>query len=130
MLILTVPTESGREFLMTKLENVYPECAKLIRGCAQLHPLICLKSSCHMNNACMETLALRVNLLFDAFPNSEILVLYFKYQDTKSLRGGVFWKDMKEGHEPRLITINPWSWQTCKDRGTVYEWNLPRESFL
>lgn len=127
MLFLSVPTASGKDVLFTKFDNVYPECKKLIRGQNKLYPLICLRDTCHMNNACMETLAMRINLIFDAFPSAEVLLLYFKYQDTKSLRSGVFWRDMRE---PRLITINPFSWQTCKDRGDVFEWNLPAEAFV
>ena len=127
MLFLVVPTASGKDVLFTKFKYVYPECEKLIRGQDQLYPLICLRGPCHMNNACMETLAIRINLIFDTFTAAEVLILYFKYQDTKSLRAGVFFLFLRE---PRLITINPFSWQTCKDKGEVFEWDLPPEVFI
>lgn len=126
MLVLVVTTTSGRNVMFTKLDNIYPECKQLIRGIPQLNPLICLNSSCHMDNACMKTLAIRVNLMFDAFPSSDLLILYFKYQDSPSLRGGIFWNDMRE---PKRIIINPYAWKKYKNQGNVYEWDLPSEVF-
>ena len=76
----------------------------------------------------MERLAKRVKFVFDKFPASQLLILYFKYHDRpNSLRGGVFWRDMKE---PRVITMNPYSWEKIKKIGEVFELELPLELLL
>lgn len=120
--------EVNRQTLFAKLEGVYPECTFLINDQPQLHPLICLKSSCHRAQNCMEKLAKRVKAMFDAFPEAKLLVLYFKYRDAPNqLRAGIFWKDMRE---PYFRVLNHGAWSTFKRIGTVYEWELPQELLL
>lgn len=71
----------------------------------------------------MYTLAKKVKYIFDVFPNANLLILYFRYQDQpKKHRAGVFWRDMRE---PRFITFNEYAWAKVKSIGTVYEWELP-----
>ena len=124
MLILEV----NKRTLFAKCLEVYPECTFLIMDQPQLHPLICLKSSCPRNQRCMEKLARRVKAIFDAFPESQLLVLYFKYRDAPNqLRAGIFWKDMRE---PYFRVLNPGAWSTFKRIGIVYEWELPQELLL
>lgn len=120
--------EVNKKTLFTKFLEVYPECEFLIRDQSNLYPLLCLQSSCPRAANCMEKLARRVKELFDAFPQAELLVLYFKYRDAPGkLRAGVFWKDMRE---PRFITMNPGAWKKFKEIGEVYEWELPSELLL
>lgn len=120
--------EVNKRTLFAKFTEVYPECEFLIEDQPQLHPLICLSSNCHRAMNCMEKLARRVKALFDAFPDSNLLLLYFKYRDAPNrLRAGVFWRDMTE---PRMIVMNSGAWEKMKEIGTVYEWELPRELML
>lgn len=73
----------------------------------------------------METLAKRVFNIFEAFPNAQLLLLYFKYRDRPgTTRAGVFWREMDE---PRLVTLNRTGWERLKQIGTIYEYELPME---
>jgi hypothetical protein len=117
--------EVNKRTLFAKFLEVYPECSFLIEDQPKLYPLICLESSCHRAQNCMNKLANRVKAIFDAFPESQLLVLYFKYRDAPNrLRAGIFWKDMRE---PYFRVLNPGAWDTFKRIGTVYEWELPME---
>ncbi len=126
-LVLKV-VKAVRSTLFMKLNDLYPECQFLIEGAPQLSPLFCLKSHCPRNQACMEKLANRVKYVFDTFPDTELLLLYFRYVDKPgSQRAGVFWRDMRE---PRIITFNRTAWDKLKSVGIVYEWALPDSLFL
>lgn len=119
MLILSVQSKT----IFAKLKDVYQECEVLIDGSPQLYPLRCLVDHCPKNANCMETLAKRVNCIFEAFPEAQLLLLYFSYHDRQgSIRAGVFWRDMRE---PRYITLNRTGWQKMKEMGVVYEWHFP-----
>ncbi len=129
LLVLEVKGPSGQTSLFIKLEWVFPECSFLIKDADNLYPLFCLKNSyCPRNASCMDKLAKRVKYIFDHFPNSEVLYLYFRYRDLpNSQRAGVFWKDLRE---PTYITFNKTAWEKFKNIGTVYEWRLPDSLFL
>lgn len=114
--------------VFAKLTDVYAACQFLIADAPQLHPLICLKSSCPRNANCMEHLAKIVKFIFDRFEAAQLLFLYFSYRDLPgSQRAGVFWRDMRD---PRYITFNRSAWEKLKKMGTVYELNIPNELLL
>jgi hypothetical protein len=120
--------EIRKKTIFAKLKDIYPECEFLIEDQPQLYPLRCLVDSCPRNANCMEKLAKRVKYLFNSFPESELLILYFAYRDRPgSTRAGLFWRDMSE---PRFITMNRSSWEKMKKMGDVYEYNLPSAFFL
>ena len=115
--------EVNKKSLFTKFENVYPECTFLIDDEPNLHPLICLRGPCHRQANCMTKLAHRVKAMFDAFPEAELLMLYFKYRDLPNkVRAGVFHSDLRE---PRYINFNLSAWKKLKEDGTIFEWELP-----
>lgn len=115
--------EVNKRTLFAKFLEVYPECEYLIKDQPQLHPLICLKSTCHRAQNCIKKLVKRTHAIFEAFPEAQLLVLYFKYRDAPNrLRAGIFWKDMRE---PYFRVLNPGAWSTFKRIGTVYEWEMP-----
>lgn len=114
--------------LFAKLQDIYPECNFLIKDSTQLHPLICLTSSCHRNANCMTKLVQRIKFLFDNFQNCELILLYFSYRDKPgSQRAGVFWKDFRE---PRYITMNRSAWEKIKKEAILYQITLPTDLFL
>lgn len=124
MLILEV----NKSTLFAKLKDVFPECEFLIGDVQKLHPLICLRDTCHRNANCMERLVRRVKYMFDTFKDAKLLLLYFSYRDRPgSQRAGIFWRDLRE---PRYITMNRTGWEKLKQIGVVYEWALPDHLFL
>ena len=124
MLILEV----NKKTLFVKFVDLYPECEFLIQDEPQLYPLICFNTSCHRNRNCMEKLVKRVKSIFDAFPEANLVLAYYKYRDAPtSIRAGVFWNDFSE---PRIIRMNHSAWEKMKQLGTIYEWEMPREARL
>lgn len=124
MLVLTVQEKT----IFAKLKDVFPECEFLIRGAPQLFQLRCLVDHCPRNANCMEGLAKRVKWFFDTFKEASLVFLYFAGPDKPgSIRGGVFWRDMRE---PRVITFNRAAWEKFKKMGVVYETTMPDELFL
>lgn len=124
MYILEVQSKT----LFIKLRDVYPECEFLIHDSSQLYPFKCLVDHCPRNSMCMDKLVKRVKYIFDAFPDSKLLLLYFSYRDKPgSQRAGIFWREMSE---PRYITMNRAGWEKLKEIGKVYEWELPDSLFL
>ena len=125
MLVLEVQ----RKTIFAKLNDVFPECSFLIQGQDQLYPLFCIKNEyCPRNMNCMDRLVRRCKHMFDAFPDAQLLILYFAYQDRPgSHRAGVFWRDLRE---PRFITFNRSSWVKMKEIGTVFEYTIPDTVFL
>lgn len=124
--------KSGQASVFMKLKDLYPECEFLIKGADQLYPLFCLRNNvCPRNANCMEKLAKRVKYVFDTFPDSEILYLYFRYPDRPhSQRAGVFCRDLSNPEFPKYVTFNRSQWVKMKEIGTVYKWDLPRLLFL
>lgn len=119
--------EVNEKTLFTKFSNVYDECSFLINDLPKAYQLMCLKTDCPRNANCMEKLAKRVKAIFDSFPNAQLLILYYKYRDSKSLKAGVFWREMDE---PKLITMNPGAWEKMKELGVIYEWEMPTDLLL
>jgi len=69
----------------------------------------------------MDILVRRLHYLFDnVMKDTELVLAYFKYSDTKSLRAGVFFKDTKI--LPRVIVVNPYGFKKLQNEGTVYQW--------
>jgi len=127
MLLLEIQG-STQSTLFAKMKDVYPECMVLIEGAPQLHPLRCMRDHCPRNLSCMEKLAKRVKHLFDKFPRSQLLVLYYTWPDRPgSQRAGLFWRDMRE---PRHIVMNRSAWEKCKELGVVFEYRMPDELFF
>jgi hypothetical protein len=128
-LILKVTSVTGHVTVFVKLKDLYPECEFLIQGAVQLFPLRCLADDgCHRNQNCMEVLAKRTKYVFDTFPDADLLILYFRYQDRPtSQRGGVFWRDMRS---PRYFTLNKSGWEKFKKVGKIYSWRIPDAVFL
>lgn len=111
--------------LFAKFEDVYPECFFYIDDEPQLHPLICYLGPCHRAQNCQEKIAKRVLVIFEAFPEAQLLLLYFTYRDKPgSYRAGVYWRDMRE---PRYITFNRAAWEKMKEVGELYEWDFPEK---
>jgi len=93
--VISFFTVHGKSAFMP-LRDLYPECYQLIEGAEQLHPMFCMENrTCPRNKGCMDVLRARVDYLFDkVVPQADMLVAYFKYQDTAdSLRGVVFTRD-------------------------------------
>lgn len=128
----------GRVLAMP-LRQLFPECDLLIKDSPQLHPLICLRGTCHRNKACMVTLANRVRAVFDAFPRSTTLLLYFRYRhrdeeaDDPSIGAGLFRRTFDV---PRLIghrqgyVLSRNGWKVLRTRSRVFRWDPPAELFL
>jgi hypothetical protein len=120
--------EVQKKTLFIKLKDLFPECEFQIKDVEQLYPLFCLSGPCHRNANCMGKLAVRVNYVFEKWPEADLLMLYFSYRDRPgSQRAGIFWRDMRE---PRYITMNRTGWEKFKTMGVIYEWHLPNELFL
>jgi hypothetical protein len=113
--------------VLLPLRYVYPECSKLIEPHPQMYPLKCLRNDgCPANVGCMGILVQRVDYLFsEVMPEAEMLIAYFTYGDTKSLRGAVFYRDLRE---PRLITMNPSGFRRLQTIGTVGTW-VPTDTY-
>lgn len=128
-LVLEVKSpKSGRSVLFAKLVDMYAECEYLIRGEDRLHPLICLKDTCHRGLNCMEKLVIRTKCIFDTFESADVLLLYFSYHDfPRKQRAGVFTRNMDE---PRYINFNLHAWNKVKSMATIFEWELPTEVLL
>jgi len=119
-----VQLNNGR-YVFIPLRYVYPECMQLIEKHERVSPLLCLKSDCPANKNCMSTLVHRVNYLFtEVEPRAELIVAYFKYRDTTSIRAGVFNRDMDD---PKVSTINPFSLKRLLGEGTTMQWFPPDE---
>jgi hypothetical protein len=127
-LALKIVGPSGRSALFLKLKDLFPECMFQIEDAAQLFPFICLRGSCPRNHNCMGKLVSRLKCVFDTWPDTHLVLLYFSWRDMPgSQRAGVFWRDMRE---PRYITFNRTGWEKLKTIGTVYKWHVPDELFL
>ena len=127
-LALRIRSLKGHDTLFLKLRDLFPECAFQIEDAPQLFPLRCLVDHCPRNMRCMDRLVARLKFVFDTWPETELVMLYFSWQDRPgSQRAGLFWRDMRE---PRCITFNRTSWEMLKRQGTVYAWHLPSELFL
>ncbi len=110
-----------------KLDTLYPECFFYIKDEPQLFPLICLVGDCHRSQNCMEKLVYRLKYIFDTFPTLDLIVLYFKYRDSKSIRMGEFWKDFRE---PKYSIMNPSAFNKFKEIGVVYSFPMPDSLFI
>lgn len=103
--------------------SIYQECFLLIDGEPKLHPLFCLKNTCHRNASCMEVLAKRVYYFFNEIePAAQQLITYFKVG--VSLKAGVFNKDLSE---PRLITLNQSGFDKFKKDSEIKQWIIKQE---
>jgi len=111
-----------------KLQYLFPECFYLIQGKEQLYPLKCLEGMCPANANCMEGLAKRVHYFFDNVVfDAELIIAYFKYPDRpQSIRGGVFFRDMRE---PQIRILNPWAFRKFQREGDTYKWVPPTEFY-
>lgn len=111
-----------------KLQDIFPECLLYREHSPQIDPMMCLAedNACTMGRNCMETLAKRVNLLFqEMLTGVGVVVLYFKRREA-GYGAGIFWRDMRE---PRVIIMNPFAWSRVKSRGNIYQFT-PASSFF
>lgn len=87
-----------------------------------MFPLRCMnEDGCPANANCGEKISRRVHYLFEeVLPGDvEMLIGYFKYRDTKSLRAAIFERDMPA---PRVRVINPYAFKKFMREGTAYRW--------
>ena len=110
-----------------KLQDIFPECFLNREKSPQAEPMTCLRDSCPTNHNCMETLAKRLNALFDLLKGIDLFILYFKKRNITGLGAGVFWRDMRE---PRVITMNQGAWNRLKLRGAIYQFQPDPSFFL
>lgn len=123
MLVLQlVSAKKGTGTLFAKMDDVFPECSVLIKDATRMEQLQCFIDSCHVGANCMEKLAGRVKVLFDAFPRTELIYLYYKRRSDGRLRAGLFWSDFRE---PRLISMNRGAWDRLKVHGQVFAFTPP-----
>lgn len=123
LLVLEVYSQrSGRSTLFAKMNDVFPECGILIKDATRMEQLQCFIDSCHVGADCMTKLANRVKVLLDAFPKTELVYLYYRRRSDNRLRAGLFWSDFRE---PRLISMNPGSWNRLKLHGKVFQFTPP-----
>lgn len=116
---------NGGKYVLIPFRYVYPECLQLIEKHERVTPLICLKSDCPANKNCMGTLVHRLNYLFtEVEPKAQLIIAYFKYRDSTSIRAGIFNRDMDN---PRVATINPFSFKRLMGEGTTMQWFAPDE---
>lgn len=104
------------------LRYIYPECWFLIEDHPKMFPLRCMnENGCPANANCGEKISRRVHYLFDeVLPGDvEMLIGYFKYRDTKSIRASVFKREMSE---PYVRVINPYALRKFLREGTAYRW--------
>lgn len=104
------------------LRYIYGECWILIEEHDEMFPLRCMiDDSCPANANCGEKISRRVHYLFDqVLPGDvEMIVGYFKYHDTKSVRAAIFNRDMPA---PRVQVINPYALRKFLKEGTAYRW--------
>lgn len=112
-----------------KLDNIFPECALYRDQSPRIEPLICLAEdmACTVGHACMDTAVRRLKMLFsEIVPTAELILLYYRKRCVPGIGAGVFWKDFRE---PRIITVNPKSWERVKFRGVAFQFS-PSESFF
>lgn len=122
-ILKVIGKRTGRSTLFMKLEYIFPECFVLIKQSPQVFPLRCLSDSCPKNNNCMDTLARRVNYIFDNFLDIDLLFLYFSYQNKPgSYKAGLFTRSFDA---PRILTLNRSMWSKLKNIGVVYQWQRP-----
>lgn len=106
---------------------LYGECLQLIDSQPQASPLMCMRGPCPSNRGCMEVLAKRVNYWFQAIePEAELMIAYFKYRNSPSLKAGIFDKALGE---PRLVTLNPYGFDKMKSIGEIKHW-VPTSTYL
>lgn len=118
----------GSQTAFVHLKYLYPECMVLIEDSPQLSPLQCLRTTCHRNKNCMDTLARRVKYFFDnVVPEAGMIVAYYKYKKQSSIKAGIFMSDLRE---PRLILCRKSAFNRYKREGDVYSWNPPTEYWL
>ena len=128
------------------LKDLYEECFVLIEPHEQLVPMQCFYTECHANKNCGETIARRVNFLFDRVLSSKVgmLIAYFKYRDRpQSIRGIVFMRPGFEGNidnplmsgaaasgsDPRVMILNRSAFYKCKRGGKLFQW-VPSDEYL
>lgn len=123
MLVLhLVSQRKGTGTLWAKMDDVFPECGLLIKDATRMEQLQCFIDSCHVGANCMERLARRIKVLFDAFPKTELIYLYYRRRSDGLLRAGLFWSDFRE---PRLISMNRGAWERLKHHGQVFQFTPP-----
>lgn len=110
------------------LRHIYPECWVLIEDHPSMYPLRCMREDgCPVVAGCGEKISRRVHYLFEeVIPSVEMIVGYFKYRDTESIRACVFYKDMRE---PHISVLNPYAFRKFQREGTTYQW-LPTRDYL
>lgn len=104
------------------LRYIYGECWVLIEDHPKMFPLRCMnEDGCPANANCGEKISKRVHYLFEeVLPGDvEMIIGYFKYRDTHSLRAAIFERDMSE---PRVSVINPYAFRKFMKEGTAYRW--------
>ncbi len=128
------------------LKDLYGECFVLIEPHEQLTPMQCFYTECHANRNCGETIARRVNFLFDRVFSSKVnmVVAYFKYRDRpQSIRGIVFIRPgysipednpfmsgaASSGTDPRVMILNRSAFNRCKKEGKLFQW-VPSDEYL
>lgn len=104
------------------LRYVYGECWLLIEEHEKMYPLRCMNDNgCPVKANCAERISRRVHYLFDqVLPGDvEMLVAYFRYRDTKSVRASIFHRDMRA---PTVQVVNPYALKKFLREGTTYKW--------
>jgi hypothetical protein len=113
-----------------KFNDLFPECALYREAAPRVEPLICLlqNGACHVGHNCMDTLAKRVSMIFnEVLPSIDLMVLYYRKRNLPGMGAGIFWRDFRE---PRVITVNPRSWERLKQRGQTFEFSPDSSFFL
>jgi len=111
-----------------KLQDIFPECYFHREQSPNVEPMLCLQGSCPTNHNCMETLAKRIFILFqEVLPAAKLIILYYRNKNINRIGGSLFWRDMRE---PSNISINPWGWESAKNRSIIYKFEPGPQFFI
>ena len=123
-----VKGRSGKESMLIELDNVFPECKKLIKD-TKLTQLCCWTNpgSCHVGSFTtdMAVLVERVYRIFYAMPYLDLIVLHWWAPHPDAPKGKRRWGlviDRDENKEMRVSTLNKWATQAITQRvGKKYQ---------
>ena len=113
---------SGKTSMLIDLDNIFPECNKLIQG-TQLTKLCCWTNpgSCHAGSFTtdMAVIVERVYRIFYAMPTLDLIVLYWMApildDPTKDRQWGLV-IDRDEDKEMRVNVLNRWAVSAISSR--------------
>jgi len=113
---------SGKDSMLIELDNIFPECQKLING-TKLTKLCCWTNpgSCHVGSFTtdMAIVVERVYRIFYAMSSLDLIVLYWWAPHPKAPSKKRQWGlviDRDENKEMRVSPLNRWAVQAISSR--------------